>query len=333
MLDTFKALVVRENEDGNFARKIENKKFTDLPDNDVLVRVHYSALNFKDALSATGHKGISRVYPHTPGVDAGGVVVKSENEKFKEGDEVVITGHDLGMNTSGGLAEYVSVPSEWVINLPDSLSLKEAMIYGTHGITASMCIYELQKQGITPESGKILVTGSTGGVGSMAVALLAKERYHVIAATGKMDKKDYLLGIGASEVINRSELHDESGKPLLRSRWIGAVDTVGGKTLSTVIAHTGQHGAVCCLGLVESDKFCTTLYPFLLRGLKLIGIDSAEKGIQLKRYLWNQLALEWKPKMLLEMAREVNLEDIDKEIDLILKGGQVGKVLVKCKAG
>jgi len=331
MDNLFKALIVKENNDGSFSRAIEDNKISDLPDNGVLIRVKYSALNYKDGLSASGHKGITRNYPHTPGVDAGGVVMESKSEKFVKGDEVVVTGHDLGMNTNGGFGQYINVPADWIIKLANNLTLREAMIYGTAGITAAMCVYELEKHHITPDKGKIIVTGATGGVGSMAVAILSKAGYDVIASTGKMNQIKFLQSIGAKEIIHRSEVIDKSGRPLLKSRWIGAIDTVGGKTLSTVISHTAQHGTVCCLGLVESDKLETSLYPFILRGITLIGIDSAERGLQLKRYLWNQLALQWKPDNLELMAKEVKLVDIEEEIDKILDGGQVGKVLIDCK--
>lgn len=328
---SFKALVTRENGKNNLSHSIEEREIKDLPDNDVLVKVHYSALNYKDALSAKGHKGISRNYPHSPGVDAAGIVEEDKSGTFSKGDKVVVTGHDLGMNTSGGFSEYIRVPSEWLVSLPNKLNLKEAMIYGTAGMTAAICVNELIKHDINPDSGKVLVTGSTGGVGSMGVAILGKLGYKVIASTGKKEKHDYLKHIGASEIIERSDVYDETGKPLLSRRWIGAIDTVGGNTLSTVFRSTDHHGVVCVLGLVESHELHTNLFPFLQRGVSLLGIDSAERGIEIKRKLWKHLASDWKPDMLDEMATEVSLLDIEPEIDKILAGKQVGKILINCQ--
>jgi acrylyl-CoA reductase (NADPH) len=329
MEKSFAALLVTENSDRSFKREITKRKFSDLPDNDVLIKVHYSALNYKDALSASGHKGISRYFPHTPGVDASGVVESDRSGTFNIGDQIVITGHDLGMNTSGGMAEYISVPATWCVHLPDDLTLKDAMIYGTHGMTAAMSIRELIDVGITPERGKILVTGATGGVGSFAVGILAKLGYEVIASTGKIEThSDYLKKLGASEIIHRDDVLDNSGRPLLSALWVGAIDNVGGHTLTSIINATEQHGAVCIVGLVDNDRVETTVYPFLLRGIKLIGIDSAERSLELKKDLWQHLATDWKPDYFDNMSHTVSLDDIIPEIDKILKGGQVGKVVV-----
>lgn len=298
--------------------------------NDVLVKVEWSSLNYKDALSAKGHKGITRKYPHTPGVDAAGIVEDSTVKGIYKGDKVIITGHDLGMNTNGGFAEYVSVPIDWVVPLPSILTLRESMIYGTAGMTAAICINELIKHEIIPEKGSILVTGATGGVGSMSVAILNKIGYKVIASTGKLDKAEFLHSIGANEVVHRDEVFDKTGKPLLPRRWAGAIDTVGGNTLSTVFRSTDYHGIVCVLGLVESSELNTNLFPFLQRGVSLIGIDSAEKSLELKKYLWNKLSNDWKPNCLELMTKEVQLLDIEPEIELILNGGQVGKTIINC---
>ena len=324
------AFVTEELEKNKFLSSFKELEIDDLHINDVLIKVIWSSLNYKDALSAKGHKGITRNYPHTPGVDAAGIVVKSNNSEIVEGDKVIITGHDLGMNTNGGFAEYVSVPYNWIVKLPDALTLRESMIYGTAGSTAAICINELIKHGLTPDKGKILVTGATGGVGSMTVAILNKIGYKVIASTGKLDKVDFLKSIGADEVISRDEVFDTTGKPLLPRRWAGAIDTVGGNTLSTVFRSTDYHGIVCVLGLVESAELNINLFPFLQRGVSLIGIDSAERGLDIKIELWKKLSSEWKPDCLNEMVKEVNLLDIEPEIELILKGGQVGKTLINC---
>lgn len=327
----YTAYLTEEYGKNEFKNSFQKLNIEHLHTNDILVKVHYSSLNYKDALSARGHKGITRNYPHTPGVDAAGTVEQSNTEGFEVGSKVVITGHDLGMNTNGGFAEYVSVPKEWIVPLPKELTLRESMIYGTAGMTAAICSYELFKHDIYPEKGSILVTGATGGVGSMAVAILNKIGYKVIASTGKLDKSDFLKSIGANEVISREDVFDTTGKPLLARRWAGAIDTVGGNTLSTVFRSTDYHGIICVLGLVESAEFSTNLYPFLQRGVSLIGIDSAEKSLNLKKELWEKMSNDWKPDCLSEMAKEVNLTDINSEIDLILLGGQVGKTLVNCK--
>jgi len=325
----YNALVTTELAEEKFERKIQTLNTKHLPEGEVLIKVLYSSLNYKDALSACGHKGISRYYPHTPGVDAAGIVVESLVPDLQIGDEVIVTGHDLGMNTFGGFGEYISVPSGWCVLKPKNLTFKQSMIYGTAAMTAAMCAYEIVNRPISTTQGKLLVTGATGGVGSMAVAIASKIGYDVIASTGKMDKSEWLKNIGAKEVIHRSEVFDTTGRPLLAKRWAAAIDTVGGNTLSTVIRSTDHHGAVCVLGLVESSELNINLFPFLMRGITIFGIDSAERGIELKKQLWDKLSNQWRPKMLDDMCKEVNLEHISDEIDLILKGGQVGKVVLK----
>lgn len=328
---TFHALLSSEAKDSSFNHleyiELDSER---IEDKGTWIEVHYSSLNYKDALSSKGHKGITRTYPHIPGVDASGVVLKSDSPDFSPGDQVLVTGHDLGMNTWGGLSTLISVPSEWVVKLPDGLSLKEAMMLGTGGITSAICIHEIIESGIEPKDGSVLVTGATGAVGSSAVAILSKLGYDVIASSGKKNKWDWLLSIGASSVIDRSEVYDESGKPLLKKRWKAVIDTVGGNTLSTAIRSTDHHGTICVLGLVESPELKLNVFPFLQRGVRVIGIDSAERGIEIKRMLWKKLAKSWKPTNLEAISREVNLEQIIPEIYKILEGGQVGKVLVKC---
>jgi putative YhdH/YhfP family quinone oxidoreductase len=263
-------------------------------------------------------------------VDAAGEVVRSSVPEFSIGDQVVITGHDLGMNTNGGFAEYVSVPKDWVIPLSSGITIKESMIYGTAGMTAALCVHELIKHEITPQKGSVLVTGATGGVGSLAVAILGSLGYNVVAATGKMNETNFLKLIGASEVIHRDEVFDTTGKALLQRRWVGAIDVVGGNTLSTIFRSMDYGGVVCVLGLVESAELKTNVYPFLQRGVSLIGIDSAEKKLELKRYLWSLLSSKLKPSSLSIIYKEVDLLNIQPEIDKILQGQQVGKVLINC---
>lgn len=325
----FKAYVSEEVEKDVFKRSIQKRDIDDLPQGEVLINVKYSTINYKDALSARGHKGISRYYPHTPGVDAAGIVYSSTSNKFKEGDEVIVTGYDLGMNTSGGFAEFIRVPEHWILKKQENLSLKESMIYGTAGITAALSAYELLGRDITPEKGKILVTGATGGVGSMAVGILSKIGFEVIASTGKMEQTPYLKLLGAKSIIHRSEVFDTTNKPLLPKKWVGAIDNVGGNTLSTIVRSTDHKGVVCVVGLVESEKFEMNVFPFLMRGVSMIGIDSAEREPWLKEKLWDKLANQWRIPVLNEIYKEVDLDNIEQEIEKTLQGGQVGKVIVK----
>jgi putative YhdH/YhfP family quinone oxidoreductase len=323
----FRALIVEEFRPNEFRRFVREKTISELPENEVLIKVLFSSLNYKDALSARGHKGITRKYPHTPGVDAAGIVVQSCSEKFKQGDEVIVTGYDLGMNTPGGFGQYIRVPSEWIVPLPPGLTLKESMIYGTAGFTAGLCVNAFIEKGIKPGDGKILVTGATGGVGSLAVAILAKLGYEVTASTGKMDRKEFLEKLGAKDVIHRSEVYDDSSKPLLQRKWIAVVDNVGGITLSTAIRSTDYDGVVASVGLVESEKLSLTVYPFILRGVSLVGIDSAETKMAKRLKIWHHLATDWKISFE-GLWREVNLDELNSEIDKILLGQQVGKVVV-----
>ncbi len=325
---TFKAMVVQETVDGTYTRRIAEKSLDDLPAGEVLVRVHYSSLNYKDGLSATGHRGVTKHYPHTPGVDAAGVVEESLSEAFQPGDEVIVTSYDLGMNTSGGFGQFIRVPAGWVVPLPENLSPKESMAYGSAGLTAGFCILKLQEHGVTPERGEILVTGATGGVGSFAVAMLAKIGYQVVAVTGKMDEKQFLIDLGAKEVISRDEATDTSGKPLLKGRWAGVVDAVGGEILATAIRSTKLHGAVTCCGNVASPDLPINVYPFILRGISLVGIDSQSFPMTFRRQTWEKIASEWKLDNLDRQTSVCSLEELNSEIDRILAGKQKGRVIV-----
>jgi len=325
---SFKALRVYE-EDGNFNIRIVERTTDELPKGDVLIKVQFSALNYKDALSAGGHKGITRKYPHTPGVDASGVVEASSSDKFNPGDKVLVTGYDLGMNTDGGFGGYISVPADWVVPLPIGISLKESMILGTAGFTAGLCIYEFNRRNLTPENGKILVTGATGGVGSVSIAILAKIGYDVAASTGKSNSHEFLKSIGAKDVLSRKDIEDNPKKPLMDRKWAGAIDNVGGSTLTYCIKSTDYWGTVCSVGLVASDKLETTVYPFLLRGVGLVGIDSADRPMDVRLKIWNKLAGNWKPNKLNGMYREILLDELPKEIKIIRKGEQQGRIIIR----
>lgn len=324
----YKALVVSE-ENGSYPRSVQECSTENLPDHEVLVKVYYSSLNYKDALSATGDKGVTRNYPHTPGVDASGIVAESRDDRFSEGDKVIVTSYDLGQDTPGGFGEYIRVPGDWVVPLPEGLDLRESMGYGTAGFTAAYGIYKLLHNDTQPGDGPVLVTGATGGVGSLAVALLAKNGYRITAATGKLEKVQYLEDIGAHEVIHRDEVQDTSGKPLLSGTWAGAIDTVGGIMLDTTLRQTKHNGTVACCGNVLGHELKTSVYPFILRGVSLMGIDSGICLMPMRKTIWNLLAGEWSIDGLLEtINRECTLDELDTEIDRILEGNQVGKVLV-----
>lgn len=324
----FKSMVVTETKEKEYKREIKNKSISDLPEGDVLINVKYSSLNYKDALSSIGNKGVTREYPHTPGIDAAGIIVDSKNDKFEVGEKVFITGYDLGMNTSGGYQEYIRVPSEWIVKLPKNLSLKESMIYGTAGFTAALSVYKLVNSGVAPEDGDILVTGATGGVGSTAISILNKLNYSVIAATGKLDEKEMLLTLGAKDIVDRRELDDISGKAILKGRWSGVIDTVGGNILSTAIKSVNYGGSVTCCGNVLSGELSTSIYPFILRGISLFGIDSVQCDMSTRIKIWDNLANDWKINNLNDNVEEVSLEGLNEKIDLMLEGKHTGRTIV-----
>lgn len=329
---TFQAFVVEEAANGAFKRVIKTRNISDLPDGEVLIRVSYSSLNYKDALSAVGNKGVTKNYPHTPGVDAAGVVEQSENTDFKPGDEVLVTGYDLGMNTDGGFGQYIRVPAGWIVKLPQNLSLMESMMYGTAGFTAALALYRMIQNGLKPENGEVVVTGASGGVGSISVGLLNQNGFSVVAATGKTGEKEYFKSIGAQYVIHRDELNDQSGRLLLKSRWAGGIDTVGGHMLATLLQSTKLWGSVAACGNAASYDLNTNVYPFILRGVSLLGIDSGNCPMSIREKIWNLLAGKWKLKNLKSIVHECILEELDPEIDKILSGGQRGRVVVNLES-
>ena len=326
---TFKALQISEDSNKQYLKTIVHPQISDLPTGEVLVRVHYSTLNYKDALSSVGNKGVTRNYPHTPGIDAAGIVVESQSSDFKVGDEVIVTSYDLGMNTSGGLSEYIRVPARWIVAMPTGLSMREAMINGTAGFTAALCINALINNGLSPDKGKVLVTGSTGGVGILAVAMLKKLGFEVTAVTGKPEAHEFLLKVGASEIISRESMDDKSGRPMLKSVYAGVVDAVGGNILATALKSLNYGGAAAICGLVASPDLPTSVLPFILRGNTLFGIDSAECPMSLRQEIWKKLATDFKPADLELLATEITLEEVPQKLDLILQGGAWGKSLVK----
>lgn len=326
--NTYSALLISETEEKKFKREIVTKQIKDLPEGDVIINVKYSSLNYKDALSATGNRGVTKNYPHTPGIDAAGIVAESTNDNFKIGDKVIVTGYDLGMNTSGGYGEYIRVPAEWIVKLPENLSLRESMIYGTAGFTAALSVYKLVNSGVKPNDGPILVTGATGGVGSIAISILSKIGYNVIAATGKASEKEMLLGIGAKDIIDKKEVDDDSQRALLKGRWAGVIDTVGGNMLATAIKSTNYGGVVTCCGNVASHELSTSVYPFILRGVTLFGIDSVQCPMDIRLKIWDKLSSDWKLNNLNDAVDEVSLKGLSKKIDMILEGIHKGRTIV-----
>lgn len=325
---SFRALVSSGDGNGNNEIRIEELPISFLSQNEVLIQVTYSALNYKDALSAKGHKGITRNYPHVPGIDAAGIVLRDSSNRFKKGDSVLVTGYDLGMNTSGGFGSLISVPSFWVHEIPTNLSLKEAMILGTAGFTAALALYKCEQIGLKPSEIPVLVTGASGGVGSLAVMLLKKAGYSVIAVSGKKEKIDWLKSLGANEVLDRNEILDFSEKPLLSSQFSACIDTVGGKTLESVFKKLSKEAPIAVLGNVSGNSFSSSILPFLMRGNSLIGIDSAHIERETRIILWNKLSQEWKLDSLEKIAKEIPLEALPNEIEQILKGEQTGKILI-----
>ncbi len=323
-MESFKKIVVKELEDGSFSQTVEKTSLDSLIDNDLLVNVKYSSINFKDALSATGNKGVTKKYPHTPGIDAAGVVIQTNTEKFKIGDEVIVTGFDLGMNTSGGFSEYISIPSKWAIKKPAGLTLKESMIFGTAGLTAAMCIDKLIKNGLI--NGPVIVSGATGGVGSLSIMILNKLGLESVAFSRKESAKEFLHNIGAKEIIHSFE---NSDRPLLKPVFSGGIDAVGGTVLENMLKLIKPNGGVSICGMALSPNLNITVFPFILRGLALFGIDSAEAEITWREYLWEKLSNEWKPANLESICHVVSLEDVGAEIEKMINGNQIGRVVVE----
>lgn len=317
-----------EKQDKQVSHAIKTQSIADLPDGDVLIKVRFSSINYKDAMSAKGLPGVTRNYPHTPGIDAAGTVVTSSDSAFKSGDDVIVIGFDLGMNTPGGFGEYIRVPAAWVTALPTDMTTREAMVIGTAGFTAALCVQKLERMGANPGDGPVIVTGATGGVGSVAVALLAQSGYEVVASTGKAEKAEYLKTLGAREIVGRELLGEQNPRPMLSMDYAHGVDTIGGDYLSNVIKHLRYGGSVAICGLVASPAFDTSVLPFILRGVNVLGVDSVELPIEEKTAVWQRLATEWKLTALDDMTVEIGLEEISGVVDAILAGQVSGRTLV-----
>lgn len=331
-MSKFQALVVEKSADEKFTRRVMERSTDALPAGDVLVDVRYSSLNYKDGLSATGNPGVTRNFPHTPGIDAAGTVLESASSQFKKGDEVIVIGFDLGMNTPGGFGQRIRVPAGWVVPRPARLGLEDSMILGTAGFTAALAIDKLEASGMRPGSGPVLVTGSTGGVGSVAVMLLARLGYEVAAVTGKASQHDFLKGLGAKEVLGREALIEGANRPMLKERWGGVVDTVGGDILFNAVKSLRYGCSLAACGLVASPQFAATVLPFILRHVNLLGIDSVQLPLAEKARIWNKLGDAWRLEGLAALKVDFTLQTISSGIDRILAGEMVGRGVLDLRA-
>ena len=316
-----------EEKDGDFSASISELELEKPADGFVQINVSHSSLNYKDALSASGNKGVTRNYPFVPGIDAAGKIADANSSQFTDGEEVIVTGYDMGMNTPGGFGEYINVPAQWVVKKPENLSSLEAMSIGTAGLTAAASVLKIHESSQKSDL-PVLVSGATGGVGSIGVMLMSKLGKEVSALTRKSSSVDFLQSLGASNVIMLDEYLEASGKPMERSLFSSAIDTVGGNVLSKMLPKISPHGIVACCGNVAGIEVNTTVFPFILRGITLAGIDSAESPIKFKTSIWNRFADEWKLD-LSPIIRVVSKENLQQEINLILEGGQQGRVVLQ----
>ena len=331
-MSTYKAFEVREETEKNFVGTIVEKSALELAEGSVSIEVCYSSVNYKDALSASGSKAVTREYPHVPGIDAAGTVLASTDSNFAVGDEVVVTGYDLGMNTAGGFGQQVTVPGGWVTKLPVGLSLRDSMVLGTAGLTAGLRVNKLLLNGITPEAGKVLVTGATGGVGIIACALLVKLGFEVVASTGKLAETAKLTALGVSEVISREAFSEENPRPMLKESYAAAVDVAGGTTLVNVIKSLSYGGSVAACGLVDSPALSATVLPFILRGVNLLGVDSVELPLAQKQQVWNLFANEWALTDIDSLAETIVLAELPAVLAKVLAGGAIGRYVLDLRA-
>ncbi|SFE53382.1 NADPH:quinone oxidoreductase family protein [Alteribacillus iranensis] len=328
-MKTFQALVVDKNGEKDVSVNLQKLTADDLPEGEVLIKVRYSSVNFKDGLASIPNGNIVSTYPIVPGIDLAGTIEDPGSSQFSSGDEVIVTSYGLGVSQHGGYSEYARVPAEWIVPLPEGLTQKESMIFGTAGFTAALSVLRLEEEGITPDSGPVLVTGATGGVGSMAVAMLAKLGYEVVASTGSESEVDYLKRIGASEVMSRDELKPEKIRPLDKQRWAGAVDPVGGEPLAYILSTMKYGGSVAVSGLTAGTKVPTTVFPFILRGVNLVGIDSVNCPMDRRQSVWKRLASDLKIEQHLhDIGDEITLNELPDTLSSILEGKVRGRKIV-----
>ncbi|NDV91327.1 acryloyl-CoA reductase [Alteromonas sp. 345S023] len=325
---TFNALLVEENSDNTFSKTVVTRSVDDLPDNELLIEVHYSSLNYKDAMSASGNKRISQNFPHTPGIDAAGVVISDKSNTFSTGDEVLVFGYDLGMNTPGGLGQIISIPAKWAVACPDTLTLKEAMTYGTGGLTAALCIQKLETMGAKPSDGPVAVTGATGGVGSISIALLKHLGYEIIAFSGKPEQSDKLKSLGATEILHRDSLLEVKDALAAKPKWAHAIDTLGGDYLTGLLKHLKPGGAVANVGLAASPEISMSVIPFITRGISLLGVDSVYIPLDDKKHIWHRVATDMKLPNLAQYGQEITLNETPDYLDRFFDGKVVGRYVV-----
>lgn len=330
-MDSFRAYRVY-NDDGRIHGEMTDLQIDDLDPGEVVIRAAYSSVNYKDALAVTGTGKIMRRFPMVGGIDVAGCVVSSTDGRFHEGDSVLVTGYGLGEEHDGGYAELVRVPADWVVPLPEGLALQQAMAIGTAGFTAALAVRRMQENGLRPESGPVAVTGATGGVGSIAIDILAGLGYEVTAITSKASEHAYLRRLGASAVLSRHDLQ-MGERPLEKGMWAGAVDPVGGKMLGWLTRTTLRHGSVASCGLTGGSELHTTVMPFILRGVNLLGIDSGFYPMEARRHLWEQLAGQMRPRRLDEITRAVGFDELPGAFDAFIEGSSKGRTVVHIAPG
>lgn len=330
MTTTFNALVVNK-EDEQFSVDIKKLTLDDLPEGDVIIKVQYSSVNYKDSLATIPNGNIVSTYPFVPGIDMAGIVVSSADPRFQEGDEVIATSYEIGVSHYGGYSEYARIPANWIVPLPEGLSLKEAMVIGTAGFTAALSVQRLLDNGVTPDSGKVLVTGATGGVGSFAVSILSTLGFTVEASTGKEEAASFLTSLGASSIVSRHDVFDGKVRALGKQKWAAAVDPVGGEPLAALLSQIQYGGSVAVSGLTAGTKLPATVFPFILRGINLLGIDSVYCPMETRLSIWERLATDFKPADFNRFIQEeVTLQELPNALSIPLEGKARGRILVNC---
>lgn len=328
-MNPFKAFVISQDENRKVAGTLTTLDPGQLDGGEVLIKVHYSSINYKDALAATGAGKIIRRFPCVGGIDLSGEVIESADPRFRTGDKVIATSFDIGVAHHGGYAEFARVPAAWVVPLPAGLDLLEAMALGTAGFTAALGVVRMEDNGLAPANGPVVVTGATGGVGGLAIDMMARLGYHVVALTGKASERDYLTGLGAAEILLRTEVDFDKTRPLEAARWAGAVDNVGGKILHWVLATMKQAGTVASIGNAASFELDTTVFPFILRGVSLLGIDSGYMGFPTRQRVWERLASDLKPRHLAEVTRVIEFDALPGAFPAFIEGQVKGRTVVR----